>query len=101
MRSYALLFTLLAPVAPQDVTVTVTVPIECPACPVCPVCLPGIPRAKAMKYFGLCMTGPNQPIVGRVGYVPCDWLVDCIGELDADGDDDIDLKDWATWMNRR
>jgi len=74
-------------------------PVECPPCPPPERIVVTRPREKAMRYFGSCMAGPNQPIVGDVEYVPCTWLVDCLDELDADGDGDVDLRDFALISN--
>ena len=77
--------------------------VECPKCPACLACPAAErvvivrPRPTALRHFGECMTGPGRIYSDRKSYIPCDWLVDCIAELDADADQDIDLADWARW----
>jgi hypothetical protein len=103
---------------PVPVTVTITVPMECPACPACPAapmpakCL----VVENIKWFEHCATGPKRRLEDPTGrdtwgyWGPLSEECTMLGGqiyfevcklMDQDWDGAVDLRDIAIWMNRR
>lgn len=114
----ALLLLAAAQTETKKVTISVTLPVECPVCEKCPsVKAP----AKCMvveniKWFEHCATGPKRKLDDSTGrdvwgyWGPLSEECTLLGGqiyaevcrlLDEDKDGDVDLKDLAVWMNER